>query len=250
FPSPSRARVASHAVAARARRGGPPMAETNPQGTKSTSASQRSDAGGQQARADQGTQQQGSRPGRGWGALQSRSQIPSFGAFGASPFALMRRMMEDLNRMFEDFGSPRSFGGGAMTEGSRGDLSRGGMSAVDWTPAIEAFERDGQLVVRADLPGLSPADVRIEVTDDGLLIEGERRQEMKTDEDGGVYRAGRVDGRCSRFSGLPPPSPRWWRCSGHTRSSTGSSTSSAPFARGVRGSGGARCCSKESSASS
>ena len=179
------------------------MAETNPQGTKSTSASQRSDAGGQQARADQGTQQQGSRPGRGSGALQRRSQMPSFGAFGASPFALMRRMMEDLNRMFEDFGSPRSFGGGAMTEGSRGDLSRGGLPAVDWTPAIEAFERDRQLVVRADLPGLSPEDVRIEVTDDGLLIEGERRQEMEAEEEGGVYRSERVYGRFSRFLTLP-----------------------------------------------
>ena len=154
------------------------MAETNPQGTKSTSASQRSDAGGQQARADQGTQQQGSRPGRGSGALQRRSQMPSFGAFGASPFALMRRMMEDLNRMFEDFGSPRSFGGGAI-------------------------ERDRQLVVRADLPGLSPEDVRIEVTDDGLLIEGERRQEMEAEEEGGVYRSERVYGRFSRFLTLP-----------------------------------------------
>ena len=179
------------------------MAQTNPQGTQSTSASQRSDAGGQQARADQGTQQQGSRPGRGSGTLQRRSQMPSFGAFGASPFALMRRMMEDLNRMFEDFGSPRSFGGGAMTEGSRGDLSRGGLPAVDWTPAIEAFERDRQLVVRADLPGLSPEDVRIEVTDDGLLIEGERRQEMEAEEEGGVYRSERVYGRFSRFLTLP-----------------------------------------------
>jgi len=129
--------------------------------------------------------------------------MPSFGAFGASPFALMRRMMEDLNRMFEDFGSPRSFGGGAMTEGSRGDLSRGGLPAVDWTPAIEAFERDRQLVVRADLPGLSPEDVRIEVTDDGLLIEGERRQEMEAEEEGGVYRSERVYGRFSRFLTLP-----------------------------------------------
>jgi len=179
------------------------MAETNPQGAKPTSASQRSEAAAQQARAEQGTQHQGSRPGRGSGALQRRPAMPSLGAFGANPFSLMRRMMEDLNRMFEDFGSPRSFGGGAMAEAFRGDLSRGGTSVVDWTPAIEAFERDGQLVVRADLPGLSPEDVRIEVTDDGLLIEGERRQQMEAEEEGGVYRSERVYGRFSRFLQLP-----------------------------------------------
>jgi HSP20 family protein len=129
--------------------------------------------------------------------------MPSVGAFGTSPFSLMRRMVEDLDRMFEVFGTARPFGGGALTEGLRGDLSRGGMSVADWTPAIEAFERDGQFVVRADLPGLSPEDVRIEATDDGLWIEGERRQEMEAEEEGGVYRSERIYGRFSRFLTLP-----------------------------------------------
>src|SRR2546427_3569718 len=98
----------------RARRGGPPMADANPQGTQPTTGSQRSDAGAPQARADQGTQQQMNRPGRGSGAMQRRSATPFLRALGGSPFSLMRRMMEDLDRMFEDFGSARSLGGGAM----------------------------------------------------------------------------------------------------------------------------------------
>src|SRR2546421_9236324 len=96
------------------------MAETNPQGTKSTSASQRSDAGGQQARADQGTQQQGSRPGRGSGTLQRRSQMPSFGAFGASPFALMRRVMGGPNRVVEDLRPPPFLRRGGGSQKARG----------------------------------------------------------------------------------------------------------------------------------
>lgn len=130
--------------------------------------------------------------------------MPFLGSFAMnSPFSLMRRMMEDLDRMFEEFGSPRPAGGRAMTQGTRDDLSRGGLAGIDWVPAIEAVERDGQLVVRADLPGLTKDDVRIQVTDEGLLIEGERRQQMEAEEEGGVYRSERVYGRFSRFLNLP-----------------------------------------------
>lgn len=49
---------------------------------------------------------------------------------------------------------------------------------------MEAFERDGQLVVRADLPGMSKDDVDVEITDDALVIRGERRQEHEEHRDG------------------------------------------------------------------
>jgi HSP20 family protein len=130
--------------------------------------------------------------------------MPFLGTFAVnSPFSLMRRMMEDLDRMFEEFGSPRSAGGGASLQRTRDDLSRGGLAGVDWVPAIEAFERDGQFVVRAELPGLTKDDVRIQITDDGLLIEGERRQGMEAEEEGGIYRSERVYGRFSRYLNLP-----------------------------------------------
>lgn len=183
------------------------MAEKSSESSQSARGSQSQAAGGQQASSSQPAQpsqatqsRQGAREpqaGRGSGALQRRSSMPFAGAFGTSPFSLMRRMMEDLNRMFEDFGSVR---------GSRGDLpdigGRGGL-AMDWTPAVEMFERDGQLVVRAELPGLSADDVRIEVTEDSLVIEGERRSEMEVEEEGGVYRSERTYGRFSRVISLP-----------------------------------------------
>ncbi len=58
------------------------------------------------------------------------------------------------------------------------DLDRG------WTPQVESYEKDGKLVVRADLPGLSKDDVHIDVRDNILTIEGERKQE-KLDEKSG-----------------------------------------------------------------
>jgi len=109
-------------------------------------------------------------------------------------------MMEDFDRVFEEFGFGRGLGGGLPVAGA---LERGGL-AMDWSHAVEMVERDGQLVIRADLPGLSPDDVRLEITDDGsLVIEGERRSEMEAEEEGGVYRSERTYGRFSRVIALP-----------------------------------------------
>jgi len=53
-----------------------------------------------------------------------------------------------------------------------------------WSPQIEMYERDNKLVIRADLPGLNKNDVKVELNDNLLTIEGERKQE-KRDERGG-----------------------------------------------------------------
>jgi len=187
--------------------------ETSQSARGSQSQSQASATAAQQAstkpsaQAGQGTQSteraREQQPGRGSGALQRRSALPFAGTFAQSPFSLMRRVMEDFDRMFEEFGFGRGLGGGLPVTGARGALERGGLP-MDWSPAVEMFERDGQLVIRADLPGLSPDDVRIEVTDDGsLMIEGERRSGIEAEEEGGVYRSERTYGRFYRVIALP-----------------------------------------------
>jgi HSP20 family protein len=118
------------------------------------------------------------------------------GAFGLSPFGLMRRMMEDLDRLFQEFGGGRGFELGSFA----GPVGRG-LSV--WSPAIEALEREGNFVLRADLPGLSPDDVRVEAANDSLVIEGERRSEIESEEQAGVYRSERTYGRFSRVVPLP-----------------------------------------------
>jgi HSP20 family protein len=184
------------------------MAEKSTESSQSARASQsQAAAGAQQPSSGQpATQssQQAREPqvGRRSGALERRPSGPFVGPLGASPFSLMRRMMEDLDRMFEDFGSPRGSRGGLPDIADRSGLGMGGGLGTGWTPAVEMFERDGQLVIRADLPGLSPDDVRIEVTDDSLVIEGERRSEMEAEEEG-VYRSERTYGRFSRVIALP-----------------------------------------------
>ena len=45
-----------------------------------------------------------------------------------------------------------------------------------WTPAIDVVREDGHLVVHADLPGVKPEEVKIEVEDDILTVSGEHRE--------------------------------------------------------------------------
>jgi HSP20 family protein len=53
-----------------------------------------------------------------------------------------------------------------------------------WVPAVDVFSRQGDLIVRAELPGIDPEkDVDITVEDGVLTIKGERRHEEKTKEE-------------------------------------------------------------------
>lgn len=74
--------------------------------------------------------------------------------------------------------------------------------ARGWTPAIETLERNGRFVLRAELPGLSPDDVHVEVQDDAVVIEGERKSELEVEEQG-RWRSERAYGRFSRTIPLP-----------------------------------------------
>jgi HSP20 family protein len=107
-----------------------------------------------------------------------------------SPFELVRRMSDDFDRLFgiagfldDDFIEPIA-------------------DAQAWAPQIDVFERDGDLVVRADLPGMKKDDVKVEVRDDRLVIEGERRQQAERRE-GGYYRTERSYGEFRRVIPLP-----------------------------------------------
>jgi len=109
--------------------------------------------------------------------------------FLASPFGLMRRFTREMERMFGDFGlAPRIFEDTAI-------------DAV-WAPDIEVFERDGKMIVRADLPGLTKDDVKVTVVDDLLTIEGERKREVETKR-ADLYRSERVYGAFFRRLPLP-----------------------------------------------
>ena len=109
----------------------------------------------------------------------------------------MRRMHEDMDRVFAQ--ALGGTGGGMMSAGEGGGAG-GGLAS--WSPAIEVKQKGNDLVVCAELPGLKPEEVRVEVNEDALVIEGERRQEQSNDQ-GGVHSTERRYGRFYRVIPLP-----------------------------------------------
>jgi len=129
-----------------------------------------------------------SAPARRPGAFESLfPRSPSlFSNTSLSPFALMRRFTDDLDRLFS--GGPWQGATGWGTEQS-------------W-PAVEVLEQDGKLLVRADLPGLNKDDIKVEIDQEGLVLQGERKHEHE--ETGrGYYRSERTYGSFRRAIPLP-----------------------------------------------
>jgi HSP20 family protein len=104
--------------------------------------------------------------------LQRRSS----GAFG--PLGVLQSLSDEMDDLFARFGLGRR-----LLPARR--LTEFASSATPlWTPQIEVFERGDQMVVRADLPGLKKEDVQINVEDDVLTLQGERKDEREEKRDG------------------------------------------------------------------
>jgi HSP20 family protein len=71
-----------------------------------------------------------------------------------------------------------------------------------WMPPMDLVESAGEFVLRADLPGLSEGDVKIELEDSTLTISGERKAETETEHDG-YLRVERATGTFQRSLTLP-----------------------------------------------
>jgi HSP20 family protein len=78
----------------------------------------------------------------------------------------------------------------------------GEMGQSMWSPQVEMFEREGQLVVRADLPGMTKDDVNVEIAENAINISGERTSEHE-DQGEGYYRSERSYGSFYRSIPLP-----------------------------------------------
>ena len=100
------------------------------------------------------------------------------------PFRDITTLRDEMNRLFS-----RAVG-------------EGGGSGSAWTPAVDVFDTDDSIVLRAELPGLKTEDIEIEVDENVLTLKGERRFE-ETVEEGRYYRLERAYGHFQRSITLP-----------------------------------------------
>jgi len=71
-----------------------------------------------------------------------------------------------------------------------------------WVPAVDIFEEKDRFVVRADLPGVNPDDIDVNMENGVLTVSGERNNEERSEFEG-VSRVERVSGRFLRRFTLP-----------------------------------------------
>jgi HSP20 family protein len=105
------------------------------------------------------------------------------------PVRELNTIQSEMNRLFNTFFETTHPGNGGST------LRR-------WVPAMDLVETEGEFVLRADLPGVSQDDVKIELQDQVLTISGERKAEHEERKEG-YYRVERSSGAFSRSLTLP-----------------------------------------------
>ncbi|HWR98025.1 MAG TPA: Hsp20/alpha crystallin family protein [Candidatus Methanoperedens sp.] len=106
-----------------------------------------------------------------------------------TPFRELSTVQERMNRLFED----------VMRAPYRSDE---GLAASAWAPAVDIYETDKEIVLKAELPEMQEKDIDIKVEDNVLSITGERRMEKEVKEEN-YHRIERSYGSFNRSFTLP-----------------------------------------------
>ena len=101
--------------------------------------------------------------------------------FGLSPFSLFRDFADEMDRAVHGIA---------------------GTHKGAWSPTVDVRHCAGNLVINAELPGLKKDEVKVELTDDAVVIQGERNQEHSEDHEG-YHRWERNYGKFYRSIPLP-----------------------------------------------
>lgn len=107
------------------------------------------------------------------------------------PMAEMDSMRRLMDRMMGELGGGRLFAGMPTLEGGRG-----------FAPSVEVYTTEDEVVVSAELPGIRPEDVAVELTEQAVHLSGELKKETEIKEDN-YYRTERQYGHFERIVPLP-----------------------------------------------
>jgi HSP20 family protein len=106
-----------------------------------------------------------------------------------NPLREMVSLRERMNRLFDD--------SWFRTDGYGDDVAMG-----MWSPAVDMFEKNDHLVIKAELPGMEKKDINLDLKDGVLTLRGERKHENQV-QDENFYRREMSYGKFVRTFSLP-----------------------------------------------
>ena len=106
------------------------------------------------------------------------------------PFRDLSVLQDRMNRLFDD------------VSGGRGWRTDEPSATTTWSPSVDIFETEGEIVVKAELPGIDRKDITLNLEKNVLTVKGERRFEKETKEEN-YHRIERSYGAFSRAFSLP-----------------------------------------------
>ena len=104
------------------------------------------------------------------------------------PFRDLNLLQDRMNRLFDDAG-----------RGWRADEPA---ATTTWSPAVDIFETEGEIIVKAELPGMERKDITLHLENNVLSLRGERKFEKET-KDENYHRIERSYGAFSRSFSIP-----------------------------------------------
>jgi len=104
------------------------------------------------------------------------------------PFRDLNLLQDRMNRLFDDAG-----------RGWRADEPA---ATTTWSPAVDIFETEGEIIVKAELPGMERKDITLHLENNVLSLRGERKFEKET-KDENYHRIERSYGAFSRSFAIP-----------------------------------------------
>jgi HSP20 family protein len=100
------------------------------------------------------------------------------------PFNLLTQLQRELNRYQE------------------GDEGSSRIATAEWAPAVDIKEEEDRFVIHADIPGVNPEDIDVNMENGVLTIKGEKNTEAKTEKEN-YKRVERIYGSFYRRFSLP-----------------------------------------------
>ncbi|MCU4138567.1 MAG: Small heat shock protein IbpA [Thermodesulfobacteria bacterium] len=100
----------------------------------------------------------------------------------------IQELKKEMDRIWQDF-----FGKSLLSEK---------WESIEWIPAVDVSETDNEIIVKVDVPGVKPEDMEISLSDNVLIIKGEKKKEEEEKKEN-FYRMERYYGSFMRSIQLP-----------------------------------------------